>query len=92
MNTDAPKPATAPASIGAWFRSHFARCRDAATSTAKAVAAATKLPDPNDGLRKQLLAARAFVARDGRAYPAGPCGYVPRSARLDPLRSKVRAR
>lgn len=75
-----------------WFRGHFDRLRAEAVTPKRQVAAATKLPDPNADLQKQLLADRAFVARDGQVYFAGPCGFVPRSAKFDPLRAKVRRR
>jgi hypothetical protein len=35
---------------------------------------------------KALREARIFKAADGQVYPVGPCGYVPRSAQLDPAR------
>lgn len=39
-------------------------------------------------LAERLRAARAFVAADGQIYTVGPCGFVPRSARIDPARRR----
>lgn len=42
--------------------------------------------DPQAKERAELRKAGEFVAADGQRYPIGPCGYVPRSAQVDPTR------
>lgn len=49
-----------------------------------------KPSDPHAAERAKHRKARTFVAADGFTYPAGLCGFVPKSARLDPARGRVR--
>jgi hypothetical protein len=44
------------------------------------------LTDRGKDLVATLRGARAFIAADNVVYGVGPCGYVPRSARVDPAR------
>lgn len=50
----------------------------------------TAMADPYQAELDALRKARKFVAADGSRYRVGPCGYVPRSAQLDPARRKNR--
>ncbi|MBX3465316.1 MAG: hypothetical protein KF878_00270 [Planctomycetes bacterium] len=66
---------------------------EALAQTPKAAARfARAFADPYAAQRAELLQARAFIAADGKRYPVGPCGYVPKSAQFDPARARRRNR